>query len=147
MPEECKHEWKEEYYGTRCVKCDAFYPSGCAPWDEGDYDDDFDFAGRYLCLECGAAVPRMPGREWSNHRREGSHMHNRAFKAEQVNDRLRKVIKNNWSVGTSPVPDLTGKFVRCERGISWPDCIRGSEDTEDDAIDAALASVQPEEKG
>jgi Zn finger protein HypA/HybF involved in hydrogenase expression len=26
MSEDCKHEWKEEYYGIRCAKCDLFYP-------------------------------------------------------------------------------------------------------------------------
>ena len=26
MSEDCKHEWKEEYYGIRCTKCDLFYP-------------------------------------------------------------------------------------------------------------------------
>lgn len=28
------HEWKEEYYGTRCAKCGLFFASGCAPWDD-----------------------------------------------------------------------------------------------------------------
>jgi hypothetical protein len=31
MSEEHKHEWKEEYYGIRCAKCDLFYP------DNGNY--------------------------------------------------------------------------------------------------------------
>lgn len=38
------HEWKEEYYGYRCVRCDMFYAFGQAPWEESDdddYDDDF----------------------------------------------------------------------------------------------------------
>jgi hypothetical protein len=38
-PATCQHEWREEYYGTRCARCDTFYPDGCAPWDlpvEGD---------------------------------------------------------------------------------------------------------------
>lgn len=30
----CAHEWREEYYGTRCVQCDTFYPFGGAPWDD-----------------------------------------------------------------------------------------------------------------
>lgn len=29
----CAHEWKNEYYGSRCVKCDLFYADGNAPWD------------------------------------------------------------------------------------------------------------------
>jgi len=36
MSPECQHDWKEEYYGTRCMKCDLFYPYGCAPWDDED---------------------------------------------------------------------------------------------------------------
>lgn len=32
----CNHEWKDEYYGSRCAKCDLFYPEGCAPWDIAD---------------------------------------------------------------------------------------------------------------
>lgn len=29
---DCEHDWKEEYYGTRCEKCGLFYPFGCEPW-------------------------------------------------------------------------------------------------------------------
>lgn len=29
---ECEHDWREEYYGVRCSKCDTFYPSGSEPW-------------------------------------------------------------------------------------------------------------------
>lgn len=29
---ECEHDWKEEYYGTRCTKCGTFYAFGCEPW-------------------------------------------------------------------------------------------------------------------
>jgi hypothetical protein len=38
---ECKHEWKEEYYGWACVHCKLFYAFGCAPWEYAE-DDDFD---------------------------------------------------------------------------------------------------------
>lgn len=36
-----KHQWKEEYYGWRCVNCQLFYAFGCAPWEFAE-DDDFD---------------------------------------------------------------------------------------------------------
>jgi hypothetical protein len=29
---ECQHDWKEEYYGFRCTKCDQFHPYGLEPW-------------------------------------------------------------------------------------------------------------------
>lgn len=35
-PLDCEHDWKEEYYGTRCSKCQTFYPSGCEPWAVDD---------------------------------------------------------------------------------------------------------------
>lgn len=38
---ECKHEWREEYYGWLCVRCRLFYAFGCAPWEFCE-DDDFD---------------------------------------------------------------------------------------------------------
>lgn len=28
-----EHEWREEYYGTRCRNCGVFYVHGQAPWD------------------------------------------------------------------------------------------------------------------
>ena len=31
-PTDCTHEWKEEYYGVRCPKCNTFYPYGSEPW-------------------------------------------------------------------------------------------------------------------
>lgn len=34
--EDCEHDWKEEYYGTRCSKCNTFYPTGCEPWMPDD---------------------------------------------------------------------------------------------------------------
>jgi hypothetical protein len=40
---DCAHEWKEEYYGYHCSKCDLFYPFGLAPWeyfDEPENDSD-----------------------------------------------------------------------------------------------------------
>lgn len=42
MEENCKHEWIDEYYGTKCNKCNLFYPYGCAPWDmeEDEYNED-----------------------------------------------------------------------------------------------------------
>lgn len=36
---ECDHEWKEIYYGTKCIKCDLFYADGCTPWEvKNDHD-------------------------------------------------------------------------------------------------------------
>lgn len=32
----CAHEWANEYYGSRCTKCDLFYADGNAPWDYVD---------------------------------------------------------------------------------------------------------------
>lgn len=59
----CKHQWKEEYYGTRCKKCDTFYAFGCAPWEYYDddgysnddyyYDDEGDYEGNGDCWHCG----------------------------------------------------------------------------------------------
>ena len=40
MSEICKHEWVDEYYGTKCKLCETFYPYGCAPWDDGEPDQD-----------------------------------------------------------------------------------------------------------
>ena len=37
---ECRHEWKEVYYGYQCIRCNTFYPFGCAPWDEAEDDED-----------------------------------------------------------------------------------------------------------
>jgi hypothetical protein len=34
-----QHEWQDDYYGTGCKKCGAWYPFGGAPWD-GDEDLD-----------------------------------------------------------------------------------------------------------
>lgn len=45
---QCKHEFKEEYYGTRCQKCDLFYPAGCAPWEPEPEPDPDDY-----CWNCG----------------------------------------------------------------------------------------------
>jgi hypothetical protein len=42
MTEVCQHKWVDEYYGTKCVLCETFYPFGCAPWDD-DVKDGFDF--------------------------------------------------------------------------------------------------------
>ena len=33
---DCEHDWREEYYGTRCAKCGTFYPFGCEPWMPDD---------------------------------------------------------------------------------------------------------------
>jgi len=30
------HDWRKEYYGHRCRKCDEFHAFGCAPWDRSD---------------------------------------------------------------------------------------------------------------
>lgn len=35
-PADCEHDWKEEYYGTRCAKCQTFYAFGCEPWSADD---------------------------------------------------------------------------------------------------------------
>lgn len=43
--DDCKHEWKEEYYGIRCIKCDLFYPDNCnwfAPLDDDPAEDVFE---------------------------------------------------------------------------------------------------------
>jgi hypothetical protein len=49
-PECPGHEWKEEYYGWRCVHCELFFAFGCAPWDycEDDGFDTFDGEDEYL---------------------------------------------------------------------------------------------------
>jgi hypothetical protein len=39
---ECKHVWTEEYCGWLCVPCGLFYAYGCAPWEDHDFDPDFD---------------------------------------------------------------------------------------------------------
>lgn len=63
MNEECKHNWVEEYYGTRCTNCDVFYPFGCAPWDwpDDDYvpDEDYDPWSDELAYieQCGEQWP------------------------------------------------------------------------------------------
>lgn len=36
LAEECEHDWKQEYYGTRCQKCDTFYAFGSEPWAPTD---------------------------------------------------------------------------------------------------------------
>ena len=46
--EECQHDFQEEYYGTRCTKCDLFYPDGCAPWDEEQEEP--------ACSSCGKPI-------------------------------------------------------------------------------------------
>jgi hypothetical protein len=35
-PSDCEHDWKEEYYGTRCSKCGTFYAFGHEPWATDD---------------------------------------------------------------------------------------------------------------
>lgn len=30
----CDHQWKQIYYGVKCIKCGLFYVDGCAPWEE-----------------------------------------------------------------------------------------------------------------
>ena len=49
---ECKHEWKEEYYGIRCSKCDLFYPdtgNWFAPLD--DEEEEY-HPYNYTCEDC-----------------------------------------------------------------------------------------------
>jgi hypothetical protein len=26
------HQWREEYYGYKCINCEEFIPFGCEPW-------------------------------------------------------------------------------------------------------------------
>ncbi len=42
MTEVCPHKWVDDYYGTKCILCETFYPFGCAPWDD-EVKDGFDF--------------------------------------------------------------------------------------------------------
>jgi hypothetical protein len=53
MTEVCQHKWVDEYYGTKCVLCETFYPFGCAPWDDqaNDLDemDEFEEAANNCC--------------------------------------------------------------------------------------------------
>lgn len=34
------HEWREEYYGYRCIDCDLFIPYGCEPWIDASEDSE-----------------------------------------------------------------------------------------------------------
>lgn len=36
----CHHTYVEEYYGCLCTACGLFYPYGCAPWEDHEFDDD-----------------------------------------------------------------------------------------------------------
>jgi hypothetical protein len=38
---QCNHDFQEEYYGYRCVKCQQFIPYGCEPW-AADEDEEMD---------------------------------------------------------------------------------------------------------
>ena len=31
-----EHDWNEEYYGYKCLRCQLLYPYGSAPWDSVD---------------------------------------------------------------------------------------------------------------
>ncbi|MCP9495910.1 MAG: hypothetical protein MSG64_15785 [Pyrinomonadaceae bacterium MAG19_C2-C3] len=58
------HEWKDEYYGTRCQKCDLFFPDGCAPWDEPQELECCSHCGKdiydFSDLGCGYCDRRNP---------------------------------------------------------------------------------------
>lgn len=45
---ECKHDWKETYYGVKCSECGLFYPHGSEPWlpDEEEPEEN-------CCSRCG----------------------------------------------------------------------------------------------
>ena len=50
----CTHQFKDVYYGSKCVLCGLFYPAGGAPWDEPwNGDDDFEVEdGDSWCGNC-----------------------------------------------------------------------------------------------
>lgn len=50
------HEWKDEYYGTRCVKCEAFHADGNAPWDDDEYDDEVGDDEEEFPFDCGCSM-------------------------------------------------------------------------------------------
>lgn len=54
------HEWKQEYYGIRCVKCDLFYPDTGNWW--ADLDDDEDNYHSYNCI-CEDCLQNHPERD------------------------------------------------------------------------------------
>ena len=33
------HDFKEEYYGWKCSKCDLFFAYGYAPWEDTDAEN------------------------------------------------------------------------------------------------------------
>lgn len=39
------HDWREEYYGWRCIKCKQLVPFSCEPWapidDDASGEDDW----------------------------------------------------------------------------------------------------------
>ncbi len=57
---DCEHTWQEEYYGHRCVICDAFAPHGSEPWAEPDEIDDPSLYG--TCPVCAGEF----GDGWTN---------------------------------------------------------------------------------
>jgi hypothetical protein len=60
---ECQHEWKQEYYGIRCTKCDLFYPDNSnwfAPQDD-DYDEDDERTHSLECT-CETCIQNHPER-------------------------------------------------------------------------------------
>lgn len=61
MSEECKHDWKQEYYGIRCSKCELFYP------DDGNYfapqDDDEDEKHHSFDCICENCLQNHPERD------------------------------------------------------------------------------------
>lgn len=61
------HEWKDDYYGTRCARCDLFYPSGSAPWEYDPEEEERTAREEYYathgtCEDCFGEY----GDGWSN---------------------------------------------------------------------------------
>jgi len=90
---DCQHEWVDEYYGTKCTKCETSYPHGCAPWDE-DVEEGFDFGDDYdeedvdsddeWVLVCGYPDCCMPGYHYRSECHNGDDVE--AYNAECTAD-------------------------------------------------------------
>jgi len=78
MIEDCKHEWKQEYYGIRCAKCDLFYPDN-SNWF-APLDDEEEEYHSYDCT-CEECLQNHPERDilygdgnyfnWGNEKADG----------------------------------------------------------------------------
>jgi hypothetical protein len=60
MSEDCKHEWKQEYYGIRCSICDLFYPD-TGNWFAPDDDEEEEYHP-YDCT-CEDCLQNHPERD------------------------------------------------------------------------------------